>query len=103
MSKVDPFELPKEQCGQGCDKGSRCILPDGHHPPDYHVTEHGCVYLDPAKAAEAIVSKVSDPPEITTEDLIRIEQESKLLHEAFIKRTASMEKMTSDDLKTIIR
>ena len=46
-----------------------------------------------------IVSKVSDPPAITTADLSRIEQESQRLHEAFTARTARMEILTADDLK----
>lgn len=43
-----------------------------------------------------VVSKVSDPPAITTADLSRIQQESQQLHEAF---TARMEILTADDLK----
>jgi len=46
-----------------------------------------------------VVSKVSDPPAITTADLTRIRHESQQLHEAFNARTASMEILTIEDLK----
>jgi len=46
-----------------------------------------------------VVSEVSDPPDITTADLSRIQQESRQLHEAFTARTGSMEILTIDDLK----
>lgn len=46
-----------------------------------------------------VVSKVSDPPVLSSADLSRIQQESRHLHDAFTARTASMEILTVDDLK----
>lgn len=47
-----------------------------------------------------IVSKVSDPPTISAVDVSRIRQESQQLHDAFSARTASIEILTVDDLKS---
>ncbi len=46
-----------------------------------------------------VVSKVSDPPALSTADLSRIQQEFAQLYAAFTARTASMEILTGDDLK----
>lgn len=46
-----------------------------------------------------VVSKVSTPPELSADDLSRIQQEAQRLHEAFTARTAGMEILTADDLK----
>lgn len=46
-----------------------------------------------------VVSRVSDPPTLTPADVVRIQEESQRLHEAFTARTASMEILTVDDLK----
>jgi len=50
-----------------------------------------------------VVLKVSDPPALSAADLTRIQQESERLHTAFTERTASMEILTADDLKVLIR
>jgi len=44
-----------------------------------------------------VIATVSDPPELTADDLRRIADESVRLHDAFAARTASMEKLTYDD------
>jgi len=59
---------------------------------------HGVALQDNTNKIK-VVSKVSDPPAITTADLSRIQQESQQLHEAFTARTARMEILTVDDLK----
>jgi len=46
---------------------------------------------------------VSDPPQLTPDDLARIDAESKRLGDAFRERTKSMEVLTSADLGTCIR
>ena len=46
-----------------------------------------------------IVSQVSDPPTISSSDIVRIRQESQRLGDAFAARTTSMEILTVDDLK----
>ena len=50
-----------------------------------------------------IVSKISDPPTLTDEDIERIEQESRRNSEAFHERTKHMDRLTADDLRIIIR
>lgn len=50
-----------------------------------------------------VVSKVSDPPTFSMDDLSRIQQESERLHDAFTARTASMEILTADDLKIRVK
>lgn len=50
-----------------------------------------------------VVTNVSDPPKLTAVEVVRIEEESRRLQEAFAARTASMELITAADLATRIR
>lgn len=44
------------------------------------------------------VPKVSDPPAISAADLERVRQESDRLGAAYLERTASMERLTAEDV-----
>jgi len=48
-------------------------------------------------------TSISDPPQLTADDITRIDDESKRLSDAFHAHTKSMEILTSDDLRTCIR
>ena len=50
-----------------------------------------------------VVSKVSDPPALSDEDVARIQRESRRLHDAFTARTACMETLTAEDLKIRVK
>lgn len=50
-----------------------------------------------------IVSQVSDPPTLTEADLVRIEQESRRLYDAFTARMAGIDHLTADDLKIRVK
>ncbi len=50
-----------------------------------------------------VVAYVSDPRPLSDDDLIRIEAESRRLSDEFEARTASMERLTADDLKIRVK
>lgn len=50
-----------------------------------------------------LVQEVPEPPRLTPADLKQVDEEARAWHEAFTRQTASMEVITSDDLKVRAR